>query len=66
MSMTTTQALAEIERLARDEIAPSNMRAATAIILELFKVRLCIINEGERVVAQGPARLAENYGRRDR
>ena len=66
MSMTTTQALAEIERLARDEIAPSNMRAATAIILELFKVRLCIINEGEPVLAQGPARLAENYGRRDR
>ena len=66
MSMTTTQALAEIERLARDEIAPSDMRAATAIILELFKVRLCIINEGEIVQAQGPVRLAENYGRRDR
>ena len=55
--MTITQALAEIERLAKEEIAPSNMRAATAIILELFKVRLCILNEDEPVLAQDQTRM---------
>ena len=64
--MTTRQALIEIERLAKEEIAPADTRAAATIIVAVLAVRFGLAQEGEPVLAQGPARLAENYGRRDR
>lgn len=58
--MTPRQALTEIERLAREEIAPADIRAAATIILAFHVAKFWFLEEGELVLAQDQTRTARD------